>query len=87
MSLTKVDAVKINQYLNQHGIGDIYYQDMVEVLGKKNKPTDTEFLEFFTESIMSELKKDTKILIGAIIFYILILLFVVMRSLFSMVNV
>ena len=61
MSLTKVDAVKINQYLNQHGIGDIYYQDMVEVLGKKNKPTDTEFLEFFTESIMSELKKDTKL--------------------------
>jgi predicted nucleic acid-binding Zn-ribbon protein len=61
MPLTKVDAIKINQYLNQHAIGDIYYQDMVEVLGKKTKVTDTEFLEFFTETIMTEFKKDTKL--------------------------
>lgn len=61
MPITAVDKMKINKYLKDNAIGDIYYQDMCDALGKKVKITDVEFLEYFTDLIVAEFSKDVKI--------------------------
>lgn len=61
MAITAVDKIKINKYLKENAIGNIYYQDMCDALGKKVKITDIEFLEYFSELVASEFRKETKI--------------------------
>ena len=61
MPITATDKIKINKYIKEHAIGDIYYLDMCEALNKKVKITDIEFLEYFTDYIVNEFKKDSKI--------------------------
>lgn len=59
--ITQADKVKITKYLKNHSIDNIWYQDMCEALGKKVKITDYQFLEYFTDCVILELKKDSKI--------------------------
>ena len=61
MALTAVDKVKINKYLAQHSMDDIYYLDMCDALGKRGKILDVEFLEYFTDSILNGFRKDDKL--------------------------
>jgi len=61
MAITAIDKIKITKYLNSHSLDDIYYLDMCEAIGKKDKITDVEFLEYFTECIINELRKDSKL--------------------------
>ena len=52
MALTALDKMNINKYLREHAMGDIYFGDMRNVLGKrKNSVSDTEFLDYFTEYV------------------------------------
>ena len=61
MALTGIDKVKINRYLKEHANGDIYYLDMCDYLGKRDKISDIEFLEHFTDCVVAEFSKDVKI--------------------------
>ena len=61
MALTTTDKIKIQKYLREHAIGDIYYLEMCEAIGKKQRPSNIDFIEYFTEYIINELRKDTKI--------------------------
>ena len=61
MALTGIDKVKLNKYLKEHANGDIYYLDMCDYLGKRNKISDIEFLEHFTDCVIKEFSKDGKI--------------------------
>ena len=61
MAITVVDKIKITKYLKEHAIGDIWYQDMCEALGKKINISDLEFLEYFTDCVIKEFSKDEKI--------------------------
>lgn len=61
MALTAVDKVKINKYLKEHAIDDIYYLEMCDFLGKRGKISDIEFLEYFTDYTINEFNKDCKI--------------------------
>lgn len=59
--LTSVDKMKINKYLREHALGDIYYMDMCEAIGKVNKVSDIEFLNYFVDYAVTELSKTSKI--------------------------
>ena len=61
MSITPVDKVKITKYLRENPIGEIYYLDLCDALGKRGKIKDIEFLEFFVEAVIKEFKKNEKI--------------------------
>lgn len=61
MAITATDKVKIKKYLREHALGDIYYLDMCDAIGKKEKISDVEFLDYFTDCVIEELIKDTKI--------------------------
>ena len=62
MALTALDKMNINKYLREHAMGDIYFGDMRNVLGKrKNSVSDTEFLDYFTEYVADVFRKDEKI--------------------------
>lgn len=61
MAITPVDKIKIMKYLRDNPIGDIYYLDLCDALGKRGKIEDIEFLEFFVEAVIKEFKKDEKI--------------------------
>ena len=61
MAITAIDKIKITKYLNGHSLDDIYYLDMCDAIGKKDKITDVEFLEYFTECVINELRKDSKL--------------------------
>ncbi|MBE6150373.1 MAG: hypothetical protein E7162_00950 [Firmicutes bacterium] len=61
MAITAVDKIKLNKYLREHAVDDIYYLDMCDALGKRGKISDIEFLEYFTDSAVQELNKDSKI--------------------------
>lgn len=61
MALTAVDKMNINKYLKEHAMGDIYFGDMRNTLGKrKNSVSDVEFLDYFTECVASTFRKDEK---------------------------
>ena len=60
MPLTAVDRVKINKYIKENKIGEIYYWDICEIVGKKNKISHPEFLEYFTECVLNEFRKESK---------------------------
>ena len=61
MVLTMVDKMKISKYLKEHAVGDIYYLDLCDAIGKRGKIEDIEFLEYFTDSVAKEFRKDEKI--------------------------
>lgn len=61
MALTGIDKVKLNKYLKEHANGDIYYLDMCDYLGKRGKIKDHEFLDHFTDCVIAEFSKDSKI--------------------------
>ena len=61
MAITAVDKIKINKYLKEHNINDIYYLEMCEAIGKKCKISNGEFLSYFTDCIISEFNKNEKI--------------------------
>lgn len=52
MPITQVDKIKLNKYLREHKLGNLYYGDMVDILGKKTKITYNEFVEYFTGYII-----------------------------------
>ena len=61
MPLTGIDKVKLNKYLKEHANGDIYYLDMCDYLGKRGKIKDYEFLEHFTDCVVNEFSKNSKV--------------------------
>lgn len=61
MALTTVDKIKITSYLKTHAVDDIYYLDLCDAIGKRGKIEDIEFLEYFTDSVAKEFRKDEKI--------------------------
>ena len=61
MPLTGVDKVKLNKYLKEHAIDDIFYFDMCDYLGKRGKIKDFEFIDYFADCVISEFSKDGKI--------------------------
>lgn len=61
MPITTVDKVKINKYLKENNIDELRYLDMCDALGKRGKISDIEFLEYFTDSVINEFHKDSRI--------------------------
>ena len=61
MPLTGIDKIKLNKYLKEHANGDIYYLDMCDYLGKRGKIKDYEFLEHFTDCVVNEFSKNSKV--------------------------
>lgn len=61
MAITAVDKIRINKYLKEHALGDLYYLDMCDALGKRGKISDVEFLEYFAEYVACEFRRDDKI--------------------------
>lgn len=61
MTLNMVDKMKISKYLKEHAVGDIYYLDLCDAIGKRGKIEDIEFLEYFTDCVAKEFRKDEKI--------------------------
>ena len=61
MPLTGVDKVKLNRYLKDHAIDDIFYYEMCDYLGKRGKIKDFEFIDYFADCVISEFSKDGKI--------------------------
>lgn len=60
MPITAVDKVKINKYIKENRIGEIYYWEICDIIGKKNKISHPEFLAYFTDCVLNEFRKDTK---------------------------
>lgn len=61
MAINAVDKIKIVKYLKENPVGEIYYLDLCDALGKRGKIEDIEFLEFFVESCIKEFNKNVKI--------------------------
>lgn len=61
MALNMVDKTKISKYLKEHAVGDIYYLDLYDAIGKRGKIEDIEFLDYFTDCVVKEFRKDEKI--------------------------
>lgn len=62
MALTALDKMNVQKYIKEHAMGDLYYGNMRETLGRrKDKVSDLEFLDYFTEYVVNELRKDEKI--------------------------
>ncbi len=61
MELTTVDKIKISKYLRSHAVDEIYYIDLCDEIGKRGKIKDIEFLEYFTDCVAKEFRKDEKI--------------------------
>lgn len=59
--LTNVDKMKIIKYIRENPLGEIYYVNMCEAIGKVNKIKDTEFLDFFVNYVIKEFSKSEKI--------------------------
>jgi predicted phosphodiesterase len=61
MAITPVDKIRIMKFFKDNPIGEIYYLDLCDAIGKRGKIKDVEFLEFFVDSVISEFKKSDKI--------------------------
>lgn len=61
MALTAVDKVKINKYLKEHASDNIYYLDMCDAIGKRDKISDVEFLDYFVETVVKNFQTSSKI--------------------------
>ena len=59
MAISSYNRIKIIQYVNDGQLGCLSYPMMLRQLGKGKKPTDEEFLEFFTDQSIENFKKDT----------------------------
>ena len=67
MAITTVDKVKINKYLKEHSVDELNYLEMCDTIGKRGKISDIEFLDYFTECVIFEFRKSTKISIKHVI--------------------
>ena len=61
MALTPVDKTKITKYLKEHAFGNICYLGLCDAIGKRDKVSDLEFLQYFTQCVANEFRKDIKI--------------------------
>lgn len=61
MALTPVDKMRITKYLKEHAVDDIYYLDLCDAIGKRGKVSDHEFIEYFTDCVVKEFRKNEKI--------------------------
>ncbi len=61
MALTMVDKIKITNYLKTHAVDDIYYLDLCDAIGKRGKVEDHELIEYFTDSVAKEFRKNEKV--------------------------
>ena len=61
MAITLVDSIKITKYFKENPIGEIYYLDLCEAIGKRGKISDMEFLEYFIDCVIKEFRKNDKI--------------------------
>lgn len=61
MAITTTDKIKINKYIKEHALDEIYYLDLCNALCKKKKITDEEFLEYFTDCVVNEFHKEEAI--------------------------
>ena len=61
MALSTVDKIKIQNYMKTRPMGGMYYEELLELLAKKQRPKHSEFLEFFTECTLVEFRKNEKI--------------------------
>ncbi len=59
--LTTVDQMKLNKYIREHALGDLYYVNMCEAIGKVNKVKDIEFLEYFVNFVIKEFSSKDQI--------------------------
>ena len=61
MALKPIEKLNIIKYLNSHAYGDMYYLEMRDLLGRrKNAVSDLDYLEFFTDYVVKEFRKDEK---------------------------
>ncbi len=58
MAITQVDKMKILKFFREKAFGDIYYDDLVEYLGKKSKISDVEFTNFFANYVIDSFNKE-----------------------------
>ena len=58
MALPPVDKTKITKYLKDHAFGDICYLGLCDAIGKRDKISDLEFLQYFTQCVANEFRKD-----------------------------
>ena len=58
MAITQVDKIKILKYFRETSFGEIYYNELVESLGKRAKVTDIEFITFFVNYISESFNKN-----------------------------
>lgn len=58
MAITQLDKMKIIKFFRENKMGEIYYEELVEYMGKKSKVTDLEFTYFFANYVEDNLKKD-----------------------------
>ncbi len=61
MALTSVDKIKIGKYLRENSLQYLSYVGMYEYLGKKEKTSDSELLEYFAECVSNEFRKSEKV--------------------------
>lgn len=61
MALTSVDKMKIAKYLRDHAVEEIYYIDLCDALCKRGKIRDIEFIQYFTECVAKEFRKNEKV--------------------------
>lgn len=59
MAITQLDKMKIMKFFRETKMGELYYGDLLEYMGKKSKVTDLEFTEFFVSYIEDNLKKES----------------------------
>lgn len=61
MAFTITEKMKIIKYLKEHAIDDIYYQELCDILNRKGKIKEGEFIDFFTNYIIDQFLKSDKI--------------------------
>lgn len=61
MAITAVDKMRINKYLKECRIDELSYLDMCDTLGKRGKISYNEFLEYFTNYVVSAFNKSEKV--------------------------
>lgn len=61
MAITTVEKIKINKYLKEHTLSEANYFEMCDILNRRGKVSEVEFLEFFTNSVVDAFHKEEKI--------------------------
>lgn len=61
MPISTADKVKINKYFKETSISDLAYPNMCIAIGSKGKISHIEFLEYFTDYVVKEFRKNDKL--------------------------